>query len=62
MYGEYLKSHSIVPHEQPNNPQFAQVYHVADMKGSRAKPRKPEAPRKVQEEDRLMPEEVEQLK
>ncbi|CAG9334256.1 unnamed protein product [Blepharisma stoltei] len=62
MYGNYMKSHNIAPHEGQNNPQYSQVYFTAEKTASRKKPRSPEPPRKCKDEDRLAPQQIEEMK
>lgn len=62
MYGSYMTSHNIGPHEGDNNPKYQQVYEAAELKAVKRKPKAPEPPRKCKEEDRLNPEQVEELK
>ena len=62
MYGDYMKTHNIAPHEGSNNPQTQQVYEIAETKalGRASKPQI--VPRKCKDEDRLPPEEVDKIK
>jgi hypothetical protein len=62
MYGSYMTSHNIGPHEGDNNPKYQQVFEAAELKAAKRKPKAPEPPRKCKEEDRLNPEQVEELK
>jgi hypothetical protein len=62
MYGNYLATHNIAPHEDGNKPDYAQVYSTAELYSTKRAPRAPEPPRKCKEEDRLSPEQVEELK
>lgn len=62
MYGNYLATHNIAPHEDGNRPDYAQVYSTAELYSTKRAPRAPEPPRKCKEEDRLSPEQVEELK
>ncbi|CAG9319903.1 unnamed protein product [Blepharisma stoltei] len=62
LYGDYMKSHNIAPHEGKNDPEYAQVYKNAETHGLQQKPRSPEPPRKCKDEDRLSPDQVEELK
>mmetsp|Transcript_24683 Transcript_24683/g.43506 ORF Transcript_24683/g.43506 Transcript_24683/m.43506 type:complete len:609 (+) Transcript_24683:644-2470(+) len=62
MYGSYMTSHNIGPHEGDNNPRYQQVYEAAELKAAKRKPKAPEPPRKCKEEDRLNPEQVEEHK
>jgi hypothetical protein len=62
MYGSYMTSHNMGPHEGDNNPKYQQVYEAAELKAAKRKPKAPEPPRKCREEDRLNPEQIEELK
>lgn len=62
MYGDYLKTHNIAPHEGQNNPEYSQVYGTAEKKALQKKPRSPEPPRKCKNEDSLTSVHVEELK
>ncbi|CAG9336286.1 unnamed protein product [Blepharisma stoltei] len=62
LYGDYMKTYNIAPHEGLNNPEYAQVYKNTEMRGLMKKPRSPEPPRKCKDEDRLSQEQVAELK
>ena len=62
MYGDYMKTHNIAPHEGANNPLTQQVYEPAETKGLQKKAKAPALPRKCKDEDRLPPDEIEKLK
>ena len=62
MYGDYMKSHNIAPHEGSNNPSTQQVYELAESKALKKQAKSQILPRKCKDEDRLPPEEVEKLK
>lgn len=62
MYGSYMNSHNMGPHEGDNNPKYQQVYETAELKAAKRKPKAPEPPRMCKEEDRLNPDQVEELK
>lgn len=62
MYGDYMKTHNIAPHEGSNNPSTQQVYEIAETKALQRISKAPVVPRKCKDEDRLAPEEVLKLK
>ena len=62
MYGDYMKTHNIAPHEGSNNPNTQQVYELAESKALKKLAKPQILPRKCKDEDRLPPEEVEKLK
>ena len=62
MYGDYMKTHNIAPHEGANNPQTQQVYEIAEIKALQKQSKPQIVPRKCRDEDRLPPEEVDKLK
>jgi hypothetical protein len=62
MYGDYMKTHNIAPHEGANNPETQQVYEIAETKALQKSSKPQVVPRKCRDEDRLPPEEVEKLK
>lgn len=62
LYGDYLKSHNIAPHEGKNNPLYSQVYKEAETKALSKRARSPEPPRKCKDEDRLNQQQVDDLK
>ena len=62
MYGDYMKTHNIAPHEGANNPATQQVYEAAETKGLLQKIKPPQLPRKCKDEDRLSPNEIENIK
>lgn len=62
MYGDYMKTHNIAPHEGANNPHTQQVYEIAEIKALQKTPKPQNLPRKCKDEDRLPPEEVLKLK
>jgi hypothetical protein len=62
MYGDYMKTHNIAPHEGANNPKTQQVYEVAETKALQKTAKPQILPRKCKDEDRLAPDEVDKLK
>lgn len=62
MYGDYMKTHNIAPHEGSNNPSTQQVYEIAETKALQKQVKAQTLPRKCKDEDRLPPDEVAKLK
>jgi hypothetical protein len=62
MYGNYLATHNVGAQEGANNPMYQQVYETAELYASKRPTKKPEPPRKCKDEDRLTPDQVEELK
>jgi hypothetical protein len=62
MYGDYMKTHNIAPHEGSNNPSTQQVYEIAEIKALQRQAKPQHLPRKCKDEDRLPPEEIDKIK